>query len=673
MTKNSATVLTSVLEHYDRWTDDNDIRRKRKNGWDDVTASWWGKLPENWPYNTKVVDPRIRTSIIEKNARLLNSKLRGRLVPREGTDILKAKINNAMLDFQWDTANFGGTMLSKWAMMDMDTRLYASKFALVYWRTCWVDDKLRFEGNEFKPLDIRNCGIDPTCENVRDAKWFQYRRWEKVEDLIEANKYGSEKYSGLTELLGILSKGETYGQDRRDSAYNSKTLQLKGLEDRVGDDQSYPVVEIVTEYREDEFITFSPKHSVILSKIKNPYSHGRIPITQLKYYPLNDDPLGESEVEPVLPIWKAINAVLCSHLDGIDLRQKPPIGILENGGRMETYVYGPEAKWIMSNPNGVFEIPVGKGTDNSFQTDYSALVAAFNSAMGDLSQGVSQIDPFNPNKTATEVRATAKQQNTRDQANQTRLAEAIEDMMSMWLSNNKQFLFSDPSKQQLVLKVLGEEQYSFFKQSGLDEMEVPIEVDNMIVEMTAQAGGNLSDEDIDQMREAGKVPKYPVMVKNGKKTYPSTKMKIDENGGGADIYVTPEDLEGSYDYVADVGSMAAGADEMARQGQMNMITLLTNPVVQQGLAQSGDTIKWKDLLINNFENNGAKDASRFFGQAQNGQIGQPQQPTIPNVQGAGQPNINPTPSVAGGMEQGFNPGGQGQVNSPMVEPVGLSQ
>ena len=121
-------ILQECQAHYSLWKQDNDTRRTRKNGWNDITDAYWGKLPSDWPYTSIVVDPRIRTSLIEKNARLLNSKLRGRLVPREGGDVLKARINNALLDFQWDSANDGGSMLGKWAAMDIDTRLYASKF-----------------------------------------------------------------------------------------------------------------------------------------------------------------------------------------------------------------------------------------------------------------------------------------------------------------------------------------------------------------------------------------------------------------------------------------------------------------------------------------------------------------------------------------------------------------
>ena len=93
-------IINEVTEHYKAWTDDNDIRRTRKNGWNDITDAYYGKLPDDWPFTSKTVDPRIRTSIIEKNARLINSKLRGRLVPRETGDVLKARIQNVVIDFQ---------------------------------------------------------------------------------------------------------------------------------------------------------------------------------------------------------------------------------------------------------------------------------------------------------------------------------------------------------------------------------------------------------------------------------------------------------------------------------------------------------------------------------------------------------------------------------------------
>jgi len=285
--------------------------------------------------------------------------------------------------------------------------------------------------------------------------------------------------------------------------------------------------------------------------------------------------------------------------------------------------------------------------------------------MGDLSQGISQIDPFNPDKTATEIKASVRQQNTRDQSNQTKLAEALEDMMSMWLSNNQQFMFSDPTRQEYLLKILGEEQYSYFKKTGLDEMEVPEEVEQAIAEQIALANGNLSDLDIEQMREAGKIPKYPVAIKRGKRVEYKQKMEIGNNGGEASLYVTPEDVQGTFDYVADVQSMAVGSDDQMRQGQQKVTETLLNPAVQQLLMQEGVKIKVKDLLVNSFENFGAKDARRFFETIE--------QSAISNVQGGGQSGGVATPGAVGGLEQPPVANSQGNVGQEMAQSVGLPQ
>ena len=647
-------IILEVRKHYNSGTEDMETRLNRKNGYNDVTDAYWGKLPPDWPYISRVVDPRVRTSLNEKNGRLLNSKLRGRLVPREGGDVLGARINNSVLDFQWENAMHGGTMLSKWSDVDMDTRLYASKFALVPWKVIKEGKKVMFEGNEFEPKDIRDCFLDPTCHNVRDAKWLQVRTWEKVEDLEEDRKL----YPGLPKLIKAIKSDENYNNDRRDNAYQSRVLGNKELEDRTGDDTSFPVVEIVTEYRVDRWITFSPKHSIILRDIDNPYKHGKIPFVQLKYYPLNDDPLGENEVEPVLSLWRAIQATLCGYLDNMNTHIRPPLKILSGAARIETIVYGPEAQWMVDRMDAVEEMKGNGEALRYFQTTYSSLVAAFNTAMGDLSQGVSQIDPFNPDKTATEVKQTAKQQNIRDQSNQNRIAECIEDMMSMWISNNKQFLFSDPGKKEVLMKILGSEAFEYFQRAGLDELEVDPEAMQMIGETIQLQDGNVSDDDIMAMYDAGKVPKFPVVTDDGIKP----KMEVNDMGDGAELIVTPDDMEGIYDYISDVKSMAAGASEEQREGQDRAFEMLMNPAVGQMLQLEGYRPKIKELLVSILENNGSKDSEKYFEQLQE----QPDQGLA--GQGPGQSPGNLPSGAGGGLQGGGAPVPQNVPNQRVAGP-----
>jgi len=658
VSKKKSEILVEVDSHYQDWTDDNETRRLRDNGWNDTTDAYYGKLPDDWPYNSQVVDPRLSTTLIEKNARLLNSRLKGRLVPREGGDAIKARINNAILDFQWDNANLSGSMLSKWAMMDMDTRLYGSKFALVCWKMVKDEEgNVTFEGNEFLPKDIRDCGIDPNCQNIKDAKWFQLREWTLVTDLEKANKNkeGVEVYPGLNALKEAIANSS----DRRDTEYLSRVKQLKSLEDRMGDDDSFQVVEIVTEYRPDRWITFAPKHNVILRDIKNPYKHGKIPIVQLKYYPLGDDSIGESEVERVLPLWRAIQSVINAHLDGMNVRMFPPLKIIEGQARIESLVYGPGAPWIMNNPNAVTEMNFGNGSLDEFQTNFSALKSAFNQAMGDLSQGVSNIDPMSEDKTATEIRHVAKQQNIRDEKNQIDLGEAIGDCMKMWLINNKQFLFSDPNKHEHVLQILGKDEFGYFKEMGMDEMEVNPEAMLEVQQIIETSEGDIDDATLDKMIEMTKVPKHPIVtnpnVKDPTKYKIKPKMTVSDKGDYAELSIVPEDVDGTYDYVPDVKSMSVGADVEYVTGMQKMMETLLNPSVNQMLMAEGVKINIQDLLVTLFNNLGAKDSEKYFSTINQAAIGP--QGTTGVSQVPGSPAVS-NPAIAG-QEQ------------PMGQPTGI--
>jgi hypothetical protein len=657
-------ILAEVQQHYQEWTEDRDIRMTRENGWDDILDAYFGRLPDNWPYLSQVVDPRLRTTIIEKKARLTNSKLRGRLVPREGADIVTARINNALLDFQWDNAQDGGSMNHKWGLMDQDTRLFGSDFGLATWKYCEYQDdngetKVEFNGNEFKPLDVRNVGLTHG-DNVRNAKWVQVSDWLTFEELENENEMPDDpKYPGLAELKGKLT-GST--QDRRDANYISRIKSLKGLDDRLGQDKAFPVIEVVTEYRKDRWITFSPKHNVLLRDISNPYKHGKIPIVQLKYFPLSDDPWGESEVESVLPLWRAIQATINGFLDTMNIHMKPPLKIIEGLARMETIEWGPEAQWIINQENAVTE-HVGSGEPlRYFQTTYSSLVAAFNTAMGDSSQGIGGVDPFNPNKTATEINKQAAQQNVRDQDNQNALSDALKDMMSMWLSNNQQFLFANPDMSEYILKIIGEKDFAFFKRAGMSDMVLDNESSQTIADAILAQNGDVNDLQMQELMNAAYTPAYPVVENPGEKDVEKLrikpKMKIDDTGTEAEISMVPEDLNGTFNYVPDVKSMGAGADQEMQEARKQATDLLfNNQNVLALLQQEGKQPNASEILTEIFESSGTRDASRFFTDIKSASPDQGAAQSAGVEPPLAQPGLttSPTPDAQAGQQMGGPP------------------
>jgi hypothetical protein len=235
-------------------------------------------------------------------------------------------------------------------------------------------------------------------------------------------------------------------------------------------------------------------------------------------------------------------------------------------------------------------------------------------------------------------------------------------MMAMWLVNNRQFLFTDPEKNEFVLRIIGSEMFKYFQQAGLDEMVLPDESATTIAEIIDQMEGNVSDDDLQGMVEAGKVPRFPILEnpkeKNPDKIRMKPKMSMNEMRDEAQLIITPEDLEGTYDYIASVRSMALGAEQEMLSARQQAVDLVMNPQIQQMLMSEGIKVNIKDLLIDNFNDLGMRDAEKYFGKAEP-QV--PQQNMLPPM-AQGVEGASPMDTLT--QLQGMGQGMQEQMPTP---------
>lgn len=645
-------VFDEVNYHYTTGVQDMEQRKLRKNGWDEVIKAYYSKLPNNWAYLSRVTDPVLRTTLIEKSARLFNGKLRGTTVPRENGDVIKAKIINTILDFQWDNAQHGGSMLEKWALMDLYTRLFGSAFGLCY----WYKDNTK-ETAEFKVLDNRDVFVDYQATSVKNANWVIVREWRTLKDLKEQTINGENLYINL-DALERRMLDDSFG-NRRNTEYVSMVKQLRGLEDRVGDDIYHKTIEIVTEMRKDRWVTIAPKYGLVLRDIENPLDSKIIPIVQLRYYQNGDDVYGESEVESVLPLQRAINCLLCGFIDQVNFSLRPPIKVANNadGVRLDTISYSPNALWLTgSSPNNILEHQAGTQVVQQFGAVYQVLKSAFNNAVGETSSGVSQLSPMQTEKTATEVRATYAQMQSRDEFNQMFLKEALKDQMMMWIQLNQQFLFDDPTKYHIIFRITGMDALNDLKRYALDDMEVPDEVTNGIADMIQQNPDMIDQSMLQTMIEQTAIPAYPENMnpKSSRGEF-APKVEFDKYGEFAVLRVNKDDLLGTYDYIPDVKSMAVGVSDQQVNGRNQALQILLNPNVNQLLTMEGNKIKLKELIVQILEDNGVRNANKLFESNNNGQTNIPTtgtpNPSTVNT-GTQEPQGIPTPTQLFG---GLNP------------------
>jgi hypothetical protein len=643
---NETALLSELMYHYQFSSNDVDRRKLRKNGWDDILRAYFGKLPASWPYLSQVTDPVIRTALIEKTSRMFAGKLRGTVVPREGNDAMSAKIMNALLDFQWDYAKDGGTMLEKIILMDIQTRLYGASFGLCYWDVKPDKEGKTFETNEFKVLDNRDTFVDYQSTSIENANWVQVREWVTYQQLKDSvNADGTPMYNNLDVMEALLNEQKLPAPQRRNTRYTSIIKLIRNLEDRVGQDRYYPTIEICTEYRRDRWITFAPRLGLIIRDIPNPYKNNEIPIVMLRYYPVGDDVYGESEVEAVLPLYRAINSVLCGFLDQINLAMRPPVKIANNaeGIRLDTIVYGPNALWLTgSSTANVMEHQSANQPIASFQTSYTAMKQALNSALGEGSQPLAPIGPFAQDKTATEITMQYRQTQSRDNYNQIHLEEFLKSLMMKWISNNQQFLFSDPTKQTEIIRIVGKQMIDELSDMGMADSEIPSEVVNETANLIDQSGGQLTPEELKVLHQTTMTPTNPVMVNGEVKP----KLELDETKAFANLHITPDDLRGLFDYVPDVKSMALGVNEQAIRGRNQAFNMLLNPGIEQRVQAEGQDIKIVELLKQILEDNGVRNTDKLFADMQKGQPnGLPTNIGQSNTPGAG--TIPTGPSITG--------------------------
>ncbi len=584
------------------------------------------------------------------------------MLPRESGDAIGAKINNEILNFQWDDNERvdGQSMLAKWALMDLNTRKYGASFGFTPWH--WqrqvqrMDDKtgkpsgkskIYFDGPNFVPWANRDVLHNPSYSTIKN--WIQLRSYVTLNELENINDAARSKpiYKNLDLLkTSILANKDSGGGDTRSSNYIVKNLNIKGLQDYLGRDPSFKTIEIVRELRNERWITFAPKHGVVIRDIANPYDHGQIPVVLNKYYPIDDDIYGLSEIEPLEKLQKALNAYICQNLDQLNLNTYVPLKVSSQNGavQMHTLQFGPGAKWMMNNPSGdVIAHEQGSAGVEQFIGVYRLMVAAMQEAAGETSAAVSSQVPGTGNKTATEIKDTAMSRSARDNFNQIFLAEAMKKQSMFWYKMNQQFFFN-AQEEQKILRIAGKDAIKFFQGAGLDADGLD---DDGIDQLSKLAdsnhqqmmeGGMSPDElpDLGQATQDLQKPLFPVKTKDGV----VNKMQVDTGGQGASLIVEKDDLAGDYDYIPDVGSMGQNASDEEINAKADFMSRVTGVDPKTGqptgiaamMAQEGKKVKATDLVVDYAEDIGFKNADQY--------IENIPQPTQPNPMEGGQ--IDPT-------------------------------
>lgn len=575
-----------------------------------------------WPFAARVPDGRASTLITRKTDRLIASKLQGKLHARRSGSELGAKIGTELLLYQW-TCNDNYTdepMLLKWRRMDINARKYGASFGFCGWGS---DDNPTFE-----VLNNRDVLLQPGASSILDSEYVQVRRYPTLKELEKINDSAitGPLYDKLAmeKLESMVKNSKT-----QNTNYNSINRDVLGL-----DNTKTGRVEIITEYREDKFITFAPKgglvtDTVILRVRKNPYQHGQIPIVRLVYDQIDDDIYGRPQLENVLPLIKTNWALLSQTLEATTNDLYTPLQVNPKKAQLDTLRFEKGARWLMETP-GADVIPFQQGTTalTKFKEHFGLITSLIMEGVGETGQDVSQIQQQVGDKTATEVKDQALLRTASDNANKLLLSQAIAKMVYFWFSMDQQFI--DGHK---LVRIIGKDALKYLVDEGMTNFTLNDEGLQKVSDFSEENGVEF-DEAYETLRQQGMLDEYaqPMFSEtvDGKQ---APKLNLDKDGKAGFLIVKNEDIQGEYDFIPDVEAMSMPNDQVKLAGRQMLFESILK--VAQPMEAQGFRPKWKEIIEKMGDVSNVDDVDQLF-------------EAVPQPQAMPQGGLNAVDPTAGG-------------------------
>jgi len=653
---------TELFAQYQKAQQEGELRKQHKeSGWDEMDKLYRSNInAAKWPFSSRIFMPVAFSSLIKKDTRLIATKMTGRLVPTEDGQELGAMVGTELLHAQWDDVDHHESepMLMKIFRWSQQARRYGGAYVWAGWKK-----ERGFDGPTMQVYERKHVLTLSGSTNVQEGVFLI--DFPMISEFFDVNDTAQ---SGPIYNPDTLAKIEAMGQTTDDTS-NSVARELKGLGTRLDDANTGTTGRMrrVTrvKYRSQRrWIDFVPNAGdeegstpmFILRDIKNPYDHGQVSLVPLNYYPIDDDVDGVSELEPVRSLMKALNALVCNFMDSANIELFPILKGHPTNVNWSTIDYHARAQWLMQNPaTDLVKLEHSNSGLQKFTEIYKMLVGAINEALGESTGEGSTANPFAGDKTATEIKDTALLRSARDNFNKLALSTALQKVMYYWWEMDKQFLTNDK-----VIRVVGKEAIEYFTREGLHDYELSEEGYELIQTYMEENPGVEFDLAYEALREQGALEEYAVPLFGvDREDGTGPKLQLDRSGKTGFLTVSNDDLSGKFRYVPDIESMSLPNDTEQAQAMMGLMDKII--AVKEDLMQTGDTPKFKDLLVDIAAKMRMSNAEQYFGAGD----------------GMGETSLTPEQQAA---EQGMDPmaaaGGAPMPGQPMtmanlpVPPVG---
>jgi hypothetical protein len=621
-----------------------DSVHERMNNQEEMYRSYIDK--NNYPHGAMVFDPRTFRVIETIAPRLVANEPTGSFYPNEEGDITVTHILNALHKYDWRRAE----MFPKMVNFVKSMLIFGTAFGRNYWdfrerdrvrmvpkniggRMVWTPENketitvTEFDGPNFEVLNIYDCFPDPNATNLESMRWFIYRTFKTVDELLlEDDTRGTGYYKNLDKLKQMVQdkkekKNNTAGSQPDHMQFREHRRIMLSTQELHGQDDSNPEVVVLRRFNRDGWCDYIPEYDLVIREVDNPYFHGDIPITYGVDYPYPGELYGMGEIEPIERIQRAINGVLNQRLDNVQLTLNTMWKVKKNSGvDIHTLVSAPGNVITTSDMGAVEPIAVPDVTGGTFVQTMNYLTSALQNASGVTDYTIGMGGNVNvANKTATGTRLIQQEANAQFKLK----IQLFSHMVIQRIANQWKDLRIQYTTEEQKLRIIGEDL-------------------------------------VRELRDKTELSKIDI---NGEPILPGevekvAKLDIRGDESFAFLNLLPDDIQpsivGDYDYVAAVSSDQLNDPIALQENFFHALERVERPEWVQGLAQQGKMLNYEGLTEKVFNklNIGieSKDAITELPQQQEQEGGARPMSEEEIGQLAGAPAENPLPNPLEGQD-----------------------
>lgn len=495
---------------------------------------------------------------------------KGRFVPAEPSDEYGAMVNNALFNYQWQYP--GHNIKIKLRNMGIQTGIFGIAFGKLEWKyeertkkKVEYSEMEQVETKEtythcdqpwFTTLYVYDCYPDPSATSIEDMEYFIYDEYVTLDELKRRNKGKFKQYINLGKLEEkLIEKEATQNEYRRNVDRGADATTRKGR------------VLVRTMLTREKRLSYAPDADVLIEDGDNPYWHGDLPIHMLIDYSYENQLFGRGEIEPIKTMQKALNNVLNQRLDNVRLILNSGFKAKANAKYMHTWKMRPGWIALVDEMDDLqpFNLPDVTGrtfleTSNYFK-DSVYRVLGYTDFL--------TRNETNKEKTATEIRVSAGEQNARMREKEKYIDSFMTRLANQWLELNQQFMTNEK-----IIRIVGNDARKMIQQKVQEKQQ----------------------EEMMRIQEMG-MEAMPIQ--------PYT-----ETESAGYLEVNPNDLAGKYDYIVESGSLTE-VDPSAKAQELSM-AIQTLQANEERLRANGVKVNYQPLLEKLLVQLGVKNVDDIF-------------------------------------------------------------